>query len=1376
MILHLDADAFFASVEQASDPRLRGKPLVVGGLSRGVVASASYEARRHGITSAMPVARARKLCPQLIVIPGDFAKYEHFSRMMFSYAYDFTPSVEIGSIDEGYADLRGNRKSRPEDIAATIRKAVRESLRITFSGGVGSNKLVSQVASKLRKPDALIAVPAGAEREFLGPLANHWLPGVGPILSRTLREAGLPRIGHIANTPPDQLSLFVGKAARELWNFANGRDERPVVSEAAAAKSYSEQTTFESDITDAAHALAILRSMADRLFAKARIDGQAARTITVRIRYNDFDESTRSQSLDEPTDLETLIYGLVAALLRKAWERRVSLRLVSLKLGNLYKACLFQELDLLPSARNPTVLHRAAEAVDAIRQRHGKSALLRGHDLWLREQEKTRGQGDTESKNCRARSAGSPGLPLSESPCLLLSPCLQESPAAYSTTRIPHRAPQARLNFRSCYSFLDSLLTPEKIVALAADAGCETVGICDPNLHAAVPFYQAAKSAGLRPLIGAELTVAGSRRCVYAQNQAGYANLCRLLSAPSVPRDLWEGYCAGLAVVRDPGPPIRMEKPSDAHALRILQSIRTLTLLDEPHPGKTGGASFLETGCPGTVIESDFAFDFDTLRFPRFDPPDSCSPHEFLTRLALTGLKNRYGTAAASHGSQLETELAIIAEVGYAEYFLTVWDLLQDCRRAGIDWITRGSAADSLVCYCLGISDVCPVRFELYFQRFLNRDRMALNKLPDIDVDFPHDRKDEVVEMLFRKHPHVAAVGGFHTFHARSALAEIAKILGLSDHQARRLTEHMPFASARIEEEAATATDGRFDDEPAKTALRLAALLDGLPRHAKIHPCGIVLSRQPIHDLTPTFLSAKGWPATHFDMDAVEAVGLVKLDLLAQGGLSVLRDATRTLAARGIHPAFDNHGPWDDPAVWDLIATGRARGVHHIESPAMTSLEKMCGCRDIDTLIAIVSVIRPGAANTLRKATFARRALGLEKPAFPHPSLESVLRTTHGVIAYEEHILQIADAFAGMPAGRADILRRALVKMQDAKIEEMRGEFFEHALRRSRKEEEIRAVWELIHGFRGYAFCRAHSTAYALEAWQAAWMKTHHPADFLAAVLTHGKGFYSPLAYSLECRLLGIGFLPPDVNHRHPSFLPESPSAIRVPLSAIKGLSQKLLATLQEKKFHRFASIADFAESTNSTESDLRLLLRSGALDSLCSSRTDGIWKIRKYIIQGPVMQSVDNFEHPETSEKIDRLKDEMELLGFTVSGHPLELWPDVAWDTYCPIDTLAVHIGRRVTICGLVIADRQHHQSDGQPMKFLSLCDHTGIIETEMFAAAFRRFGLETLRHPVLGITGTIVPFDGNIGYSLRIESVRRPRQKSAIGRVIASGHTILK
>ena len=268
----------------------------------------------------------------------------------------------------------------------------------------------------------------------------------------------------------------------------------------------------------------------------------------------------------------------------------------------------------------------------------------------------------------------------------------------------------------------------------------------------------------------------------------------------------------------------------------------------------------------------------------------------------LDGLHRRYGERKSHYAGQLAGgAVTIIAEVGYEEYFLTVWDMLQECRREGIEWITRGSAADSLVCYCLGISGVCPIRFDLYFRRFLNRDRMALNKLPDIDLDFPHDRKDDVIDLIFRRFGMVntAIVGGFSTFQARSALADIGKVLGMSDFQVRRLTEQIPNVAARDIAQAVSdcveSQSDAFAEEPARTAVTLAAILDGFPRYPKMHPCGMVLSRDPILDHSPTFMSAKGYPTTHFDMDSVEAVGLVKLDILAQGGLAVMRDARRMI-------------------------------------------------------------------------------------------------------------------------------------------------------------------------------------------------------------------------------------------------------------------------------------------------------------------------------------------------------------------------------------------------------------------------------------------------------------------------------------------------
>ncbi len=314
----------------------------------------------------------------------------------------------------------------------------------------------------------------------------------------------------------------------------------------------------------------------------------------------------------------------------------------------------------------------------------------------------------------------------------------------------------------------------------------------------------------------------------------------------------------------------------------------------------------------------------------------------------MDGARGATAIALATMRPQIEQELRIISAVGYEEYFLVVWNILQDCRAHGIEWITRGSAADSLVCYCLGISDVCPIRFGLYFRRFLNEERMALNKLPDIDIDFPHDRKDDVVDLIFAKYgrEHCAVVGGFSTFQARSAFADVAKVLGVAEREVRRFTEHFPWSfgggwvpdeptpsgGAKLRELLAASPENRdlpLNEEPFKTALDMAEFLDGFPRYPKMHPCGVVLSRQPMHELTPTFISNKGYPTTHFDMDAVEAIGLVKIDVLAQGGLAAMRDVKASLAKRGITVDLNALEPWQDPQVWEMISGGGAGGASH---------------------------------------------------------------------------------------------------------------------------------------------------------------------------------------------------------------------------------------------------------------------------------------------------------------------------------------------------------------------------------------------------------------------------------------------------------------
>ena len=382
-IVHLDADAFFASVEQAADSRLRGKAVAVGGERRGIIASASYEARRMGVYTPMPTVRARKLCPHLIVLPGDYERYEQFSRWMFAYAWDFTPDVEVSGIDEGYYELTGSRKN-PREVADTVRRAIRQSLKISVSEGIASSKLVSQIASKLKKPSAFIEVPPGRELEFLHPLPNKWLPGIGPKASERLDAAGLREIGHVAAMPLEMLELLLGSQAAGVRAYAQGIDDRPLVVTREAAKSYGEQETFGEDLTDEDYLEAVLRRMADKLMAKVRSDGKCIRTLTVKVRYNDMAEDQRSESLAEPTDIETDIYSRLRPMLRQAWKRRVSLRLVSLKLANIYDGWRQMTLPLDGTTASPQARRQLAHAVDALRAARGADIIMRGHDLRLR--------------------------------------------------------------------------------------------------------------------------------------------------------------------------------------------------------------------------------------------------------------------------------------------------------------------------------------------------------------------------------------------------------------------------------------------------------------------------------------------------------------------------------------------------------------------------------------------------------------------------------------------------------------------------------------------------------------------------------------------------------------------------------------------------------------------------------------------------------------------------------------------------------------------------------------------------------------------------------------------------------------------------------
>jgi DNA-directed DNA polymerase III PolC len=1014
---------------------------------------------------------------------------------------------------------------------------------------------------------------------------------------------------------------------------------------------------------------------------------------------------------------------------------------------------------------------------------------------------------------------------------------------------MPDAANYIALHNHSCYSLLDSTMTVDDLVAAGAEMEMPAMGLVDRDTVAgAVQFYKKAIAAGIRPVTGSEVTLAsGYSLVLLVESAAGYANLCRLLTArieesAGVSDETLNRYRQGLVCLlgarSEPGEAAmqryreiygrslaleisphneadlrlsrwmvaagrRMRIPvvaaADAHyrhagdRLRydILASIGTLTLLNQPHPRKLGPGNYhlhspeemrLHFGALPQAIENSrliaercrFDFELGDILFPRFDTGGE-EPVRMLRRLAEEGIVRRYGARNKEAAARLERELKIIEEVGYAEYFLIFADIVRWCESKGIATLARGSAAGSLVCYALGISNVCPFRFGLMFERFLNKERMQFQKLADIDLDLPWDRRDEVIDYVFERYgrEHVAMIGAFNTFQGRAAVGDIAKVYGIPEREVRRFTEHLPHMRGDVEAAVAEMPECAhlpWRQEPYRTILAMAGRFDGLPRHFTMHPCGLVISASPVTERMPLFRSAKGLLTTHYAMDDVEELGLLKMDLLGQAGLSVLREAAANVRSnRGVEidtARIDEH----DAPTWENIATANVRGVFHIESPNMNGLLLATACGDIECLTALESVIRPGAANEGRKRAFARRHQGLEEVTYPHPSLEPALKETYGLLVYEEHILLVANGFAGMPWGRADMLRRALVKNRDfTKIDALGEEFRKCARGRGHTEQDTERVWKTLREFAGYMFNKAHSAAYAVEAYQGAWIKAHYPVEFLASVLSNRRGFYAPIVYVLETLRCGGRFVAPDVQVSDPhKFLVEG-ETVRLPLDQVKGLNAGLVERIAEER--PFRDAGDYFRRARPQHADWLALLKVGALDSLGEPRGRMFWRLCRLEASAGKGAGLLEPEMPETVEAGVKPEWEYELLGFPVSCHPLDYFAaGVDWRRFQAAGEMksnAVrYFGTQVDVCGLIVADRIHPTERGA-MKFVTLADYTGFHEVCLFPETYRDYGHVTVQ-PVVAVRAKVEPLDNRRGFTLvaeRVTGVRAGQRAAVIG-----------
>jgi DNA polymerase-3 subunit alpha len=797
------------------------------------------------------------------------------------------------------------------------------------------------------------------------------------------------------------------------------------------------------------------------------------------------------------------------------------------------------------------------------------------------------------------------------------------------------------------------------------------------------------------------------------------------------------------------------------------------------------------------------------LIFPEFSVPDGESAFSYLWKLSFEGARKRYKPLRPEVLSRLTRELEVIEKWKLAPYFLLVWDIVEEARRRGIPAVARGSAASSMVTYCLGISRVCPLRWGLYFERFLNEQR---GDCPDIDIDICGARRDELLDYVYEHWgaEHVAMIASFITMHARLAVREVAKVFGVPPGEVDRFTKRLPHRPVREILQAIRdlpqCRDLPIDDEPWKTILQVALRLDDAPRHLGIHPCGTVISAQPLTRLTPLERATKGIVVTQYDMNSIEALGLIKMDLLGQRGFTTMALALdniekkevkeveeveevkevkekNNVAPDGVTPCpkpreidFDAI-PENDPATCDVIAAGRTMGVFQIESPAMRGLLRTMKARTLEEVAQALALIRPGAAEYGSKELFLKRLRGEEEIEYAHPALKEILGDSLGVCIFQEQVMQISQTLGSMSLAEADLVRRASAKFSGrSDRERLRGKFLKAAELMGLTSQQREETWMMVEKFAGFGFCKAHAATYADISYRMAYLKTHHTADFLAAMCSAGAGFYHVSAYVEEAKRWGIAVRLPSVNHSRMEYTAEDGGdgkrALRVGLMQVRGLRVETITAILRARGEggEFPSLEDFLRRVPVERDEIESLIKCGAFDeingdALAMTRPEMLWRwnflqadktalARASSVPIGVGQAflpvvfADEEKNGQTRMSVpqytleQKLRYEREILEVCVSGHPLDFLPrnGEAWS-----DELPGLRGKRVTLCGWVVTYRHVGTKNYRNMMFVTLEDQRGVYEVVLFPDAYDRYGGLVFETRTMRVTGRVEQ-DGQI------------------------------
>ena len=760
---------------------------------------------------------------------------------------------------------------------------------------------------------------------------------------------------------------------------------------------------------------------------------------------------------------------------------------------------------------------------------------------------------------------------------------------------------------------------------------------------------------------------------------------------------------------------------------------------------------------------------FGEKKLPKYDVPDGFTSWEYLNKLCYEGLERRYPGDDPRIRERLEYELSVIKRMGYVDYFLIVWDFIKYAKDHGISvGPGRGSAAGSIVSYCLGITSIDPLRYQLLFERFLNPERVSM---PDIDVDFCFERRQEVIDYVVRKYgtDRVVQIVTFGTMAARGVIRDVGRVMDLPyafvDGIAKMIPKELNITLGKALQSSPDFKKAYDNDPQVKELIDMSMRLEGLPRHTSMHAAGVVISQKAVEEYVPLSVGSDGSVVTQFTMTTLEELGLRKMDFLGLRTLTVIQDAVR-LAEKSSGKEIDiNAIDYNDKKVLDYIGSGETDGIFQLESGGMKGFMKELKPQNLEDIIAGISLYRPGPMDFIPQ--YIKGKNHPESITYDCPQLEPILAPTYGCIVYQEQVMQIVRDLAGFTLGRSDLLRRAMSKKKGDVMQKERQAFVygdeeggvPGCIANGIDEKTANKIYDEMIDFAKYAFNKSHAAAYAVVSYQTAWLKYYYPVEFMAALMTSMIDNPPKVAeYIYSCRQMGIEILPPDINEGVGNFSVQD-GKIRYGLAAIKSIGRPVIESIVRERNERgkFKTLKDFIERLSGKEVNKRTIesfIKSGAFDGLGGTRkqfmiiyvqiVDQVNQERKYSMAGQLslFDMVDDDQKAEFDiplpkvgeyEKETRLAFEKEVLGVYLTGHPMEEYEE-KWRKSISKTTLdfqldketgaaKVHDGAKEIIGGIIATLAIKYTKTNKTMAILTLEDLLGTVEVVVFPRDYEKY-----------------------------------------------------